>query len=658
MLSRLGLFSVFDMLWDVPRTYLNRSRVDQIETLSDGAVASIRGHIIATNSHRTRRGFHVFTAKIEDHTGIVTAVWFNQSFLSRQIRIGQDIFLVGRAKYGYGGLQMHPTEYDIISGQDNDRPVMPVYSLTEGLNQRQMRQIMLNVLQSCLPQYPEILSPALRERYQLCDISFALHNLHFPASRDAYQSARRRLAFEELLLFKLNLCLENPSSPDPKQSTEHIPRMDLVDRVTRNLPYALTGAQQKALREICADMAAPAHMNRLLQGDVGSGKTVVAALAMAQAVASGYQAAIMVPTEILAEQHFRSLEKIYQGTEVVVARLTGTTPAGERRSILAGVSNGDIHIMVGTHALIQTEVVFHKLGLAVIDEQHRFGVRQRSELGAKGLVPDMLVMTATPIPRTLALALYGNLNVSVIDQLPPGRLPIKTAFISSSARDQAYHFIHTELSKGAQAYVVCPLIEESEKQDLQAAISLHQELQGTFPDFQIGLLHGRMKPNEKEAVMTSFKRGSISILVTTTVIEVGVDSPNATLILVEHAERFGLSQLHQLRGRVGRGSQQSYCVLVGEANTEEAQLRLQAMEKSNDGFELANQDLKIRGPGDFWGIKQHGLNELRVANLLRDQQILTEAAEVAAEFGDQLLKDERIIDYINMRFRKDTIAMN
>ncbi|MEQ8200798.1 MAG: ATP-dependent DNA helicase RecG [Syntrophomonadaceae bacterium] len=658
LLNRLDLDTVFDLMWNFPRTYLDRSKTYQIEALSDGEVVSIRGRITATDSHRTRRGFHLFKAKVEDDSGAVAAIWFNQSFLSRQIKTGQEIFLTGKVKTGYGGMEIFPTEYDVIDREEGDLPVMPVYHLTEGLSQKSMRQIMLNVMEKHLPGYPEILDPDMRERYQLCDIGYALQNLHFPASREAYLAARRRLAFEELLLFKLNLALENEPAVDDRPAVVQIPRCDLVKRVKQRLPFELTAAQERVVGEICADMAAPTTMNRLLQGDVGSGKTVVAALAMAQAVAAGYQAAMMVPTEILAEQHFRSLERIYAGTEMILARLTGGMTAAERRAVHSAAAAGEIDILVGTQALIQDEVVFENLGLAIIDEQHRFGVRQRGKLGDKGLAPDILVMTATPIPRTLALALYGNLNVSVLDQLPPGRLPVKTVYIPRSARDKAFRLIYAEVSKGAQAYVVCPLIEESEKQDLRAAITIHKELQAAFPDLQVGLLHGRLKPGQKEATMQSFKQGYINILVTTTVIEVGVDVPNATLMLVEHAERFGLSQLHQLRGRVGRGPQQSYCVLVGEPATEEARQRLHAMEKTSDGFELANEDLKIRGPGDFWGVKQHGLNELKVANLLRDQQILADAAEAAVSLGDGVKTDGQLAQYINLRFKKSSIAMN
>lgn len=658
MLHKLDLHSVFDLFWNIPRTYLNRSKTTPIQSLSDGEIVSIRGRITATSSLRTRRGLHLFRARVGDDSGSVTAIWFNQSFLSRQIQTGQEVFLVGKIKSGYGGMEIYPTEYDVIDRDEGDLPIMPVYHLTEGLSQKSMRQLMLSMMNTHLQEYPEILDPELRQHYQLCSIHYALQNLHFPASREAYLVARRRLAFEELLLFKLNLEMEDKRVVDDRAPVVQFPRSDLVERVRSNLPFELTAAQQRVVEEVFADMAAPSSMNRLLQGDVGSGKTVVAALAMAQAVAAGYQAAMMVPTEILAEQHFRSLQRIYAGTGIALARLTGGLTATERSALHSGAASGYIDILVGTQALIQDEVVFKNLGLAVIDEQHRFGVRQRRKLGDKGFVPDILVMTATPIPRTLALALYGNLNVSVLDQLPPGRLPIRTVYLPRSAREKAYRLVHAEVVKGVQAYVVCPLIEESEKQDLQAAVTIYQELQSTFTDLRVGLLHGRMKSAEKEATMQLFKQGRLDILVTTTVIEVGVDVPNASLILIEHAERFGLSQLHQLRGRVGRGNQQSYCVLVGEPVTDEARQRLQAMEKTNDGFELANEDLKIRGPGDFWGVRQHGLNELKVANLLRDQQILADAADVAGRLGVRVHDVSQLAEYINLRFKNNSSAMN
>lgn len=658
ILQRLEILTVFDLLWYVPRTYFNRNNVQKIATLSDGGeIVSIRGRIIAAKLNRTRRGFHIFKAMIEDDSGTISAVWFNQPYLARQLKSGQDLFISGRVKGAYGSQELHVTDFDIFDGADN-YPVLPIYALTEGINQRTMRKIMLNALNSFLPAYPDILDADLQARYGLTGIQFAFRNVHFPSSGAAYLTARKRLAFEELLLFKLNLAMERAPEKHDKSAIVHRPKNDLVDSIIQDIPFKLTAAQMRVSREIIHDMESTTSMNRLLQGDVGSGKTLVAALAMAHAVASGYQAAIMVPTEILANQHFLSFKKIFQNTETVIACLTGGTTGGERRTILEAAATGELDILIGTHALIQGEVQFKNLGLAVIDEQHRFGVRQRAQLGNKGGVPDVLVMTATPIPRTLALALYGDLNVSVLDELPPGRQTVKTAYIPRSSRHKAYQFIRTAIQNGAQVYVVCPLVEESENQDLQAAVTLYEELKTlVYPDLKLGLLHGRMKPAEKDCVMKLFQKGEIDVLVTTTVVEVGVDVSNASIMLIEHAERFGLSQLHQLRGRVGRGNQQSYCILIGEPKTEEGKQRLSAMEKTSDGFVLANEDLRIRGPGDFWGIKQHGLNELKVANLLRDQKMIAAASVAALDFKPQQIKAEELERYIIMKFKKNAFIV-
>jgi ATP-dependent DNA helicase RecG len=653
LLQKLEIESVFDLLWNVPRAYFNRNKVEKITTLSDGAVASIRGRVVNTSTNRTRRGFNIFKAMLEDDSGMITGVWFNQPYLSRQLKIGQEIFLSGKVKCVYGVYELSVTDYEVIDGEDLDFSVVPIYHLTGGLNQKTMRKILVYTLNNYLPSYPEILDEGIKNRYNLCGIQSALQNIHFPASGEAFLQARRRLSFEELLLFKLSLTIEKVELKTSPAAIVHRLKTDLVTRVKDGLSFALTAAQQQVVNEIFSDMEAPVTMNRLLQGDVGSGKTVVAALAMAQAVASGYQAAIMAPTEILAEQHFNSINQFFAPTSTVVARLTGGTPAVERRMILEATASGEIDVLVGTHALIQDEVQFNKLGLAVIDEQHRFGVKQRAELSNKGEMPDVLVMTATPIPRTLALTLYGDLNVSVINELPPGRRIVKTKYIPRSSRQQAYRFIRAEIEKGHQAYVVCPLVEESEKQDLQAAVTLYEELRTRiYPDLKIGLLHGRMKASEKEFIMGTFKAGQVDILVATTIVEVGVDVKNASVMLIEHAERFGLSQLHQLRGRVGRGSAQSYCFLIGDPKTDEATRRLQAMEKTSNGFDLANEDLLIRGPGDFWGVKQHGLNELKVADLLRDQKIIAWASEAALEFKLEVRREKAIENYIAYKFKK------
>ncbi|MDD4802675.1 MAG: ATP-dependent DNA helicase RecG [Syntrophomonas sp.] len=658
-LRKLEIETVFDLLWNVPRAYFNRNKVDKIATLSNGAVTNIRARVVNAANNRTRRGFQIFKAMLADDSGMIPAVWFNQPYLAQQLKVGQEVFVSGKVKNTLGANEVNVTDYEVID-DESVLSIVPIYSLTDGLNQKAMRKIVEYALNNYLPYYFEMLEADIKNRYDLCDIQFAFQNIHFPANGEAYLQSRRRLAFEELFLFKLSLALEKENSDSCSSFIVHRPQTDLVARVIEGLPFALTPAQQKVVDEILADMGAPLAMNRLLQGDVGSGKTVVAALAMAQAVASGYQAALMAPTEILAEQHFASINRFFAPTSIVTALLTGSTAPAERKMVLEAAANGEIDILIGTHALIQDEVFLKKLGLAVIDEQHRFGVKQRGNLSGKGQKPDILVMTATPIPRTLALTLYGNLNVSVIAELPPGRRLVKTRFIPRSSRNQAYRFIHAEIKKGRQAYVVCPLVEESEKQDLMAAITLFEELQNElYPDLRVGLLHGRMKADEKKLIMASFKNGHIDVLVATTIVEVGVDVRSASVIIIEHAERFGLSQLHQLRGRVGRGDVQSYCFLVGDPKTDDAARRLQAMEKTCDGFELANEDLSIRGPGDFWGVKQHGLNDMKVANLLRDQKIIGWASEAVLEYRLETKQAKQTNDYIYRKFKKSPgIARN
>ena len=651
-LNRLGLDTIFDLLWNIPRAYFNRTNVNKITELKDGEAASIRGKICSTGSSRTRSGMTIFKALVEDDSGAINAVWFNQPFMSRIIKSGQDVFLSGKPRrFSYSLMELNVSEYEILEDEDIHLKVLPVYALTEGLSQKTMRFITLNSLRGYLDYYPEVLDEKLRKKYNLCPIDYAFNNIHFPDSREAYRQARRRLAMEELFLFQLQIRQSERQIPQGDYVV-HKEKTDLIKQLMAHLPFKLTSAQKKVIEEIFMDMESPFPMNRLLQGDVGAGKTVVAALAMAKAVASGFQAAIMAPTEILAGQHYNALERFFSGYNVTVARLTGGTSIAERRLILEAVRNGEINLLVGTHALIQDNVVFNSLGLVVIDEQHRFGVRQRAALSDKGNSPDVMVMTATPIPRTLALTIYGDLSLSVINELPPGRKPIKTYFIKPNQRQRVYQFIHEQVNKKAQVYIVCPLVEESEKQDLQAAVSLYEELKSTvFPDFKVGLIHGRLKPMEKDMIMQMFKQGQIQILVSTSVIEVGVDVPNASIMVIEQSERFGLSQLHQLRGRVGRGHKQSYCFLIADPRTEEAVRRLQAMEETNDGFELAEEDLRIRGPGEFWGVRQHGLDGLKVANLSKDQK-LVELSQVLAEEIKQDHMNPQLEKYIALKFKK------
>lgn len=642
LLAKMGIYSLFDLLWHFPRTYIDRTSLPTGQ-LAAGEQAALMGTVLSTRSNRSRRGMVVFSAVVESQQGMVQAVWFNQPFLVDIIKTGRKIWLSGKVK-SIQPAEIHVSEYEVLEEEDWTPGIVPVYSTTEGISQKVWRGLLSQALEKGLPDYPEILDQSQLQRFELCTIQEALTNIHFPSDRTSYKQARQRLAFEELLLFLLRL--QELSQQDSRPGLIHQEKNDLVRKVRDRLPYQLTAAQEKVVAEIFADMESPRVMNRLLQGDVGAGKTVVAALSMAKAAASGYQAALMAPTEILAVQHAKALQEVLGECGIRLALLTGSSTAAQRGEILDETRRGEIDVVIGTHALIQEDVAFANLGLVVIDEQHRFGVRQRAALTDKGNNPDTLVMTATPIPRTLALTAYGNLEISVIDQLPPGRKPVKTKYLPYKFRLRAYNFARQQIAAGQQVYVVCPLVEESEKQDIQAAVNLYDELgTGIFSEYQIGLLHGRLPPATKEEVMNRFKKGEIKLLVTTTVVEVGVDVANATVMLIEHAERFGLSQLHQLRGRVGRSALQSYCLLLAEPHTDESRQRLQAMEASNDGFYLAQQDLIIRGPGDFWGVRQHGLDQLKIANLAKDLPLAEKARQCSRE-----IDAAHWYVYINARF--------
>ena len=517
-----------------------------------------------------------------------------------------------------------------------------------------------HVLPGYAPMHTEIAPSELKEDLGLLPAHKAFWGIHFPTGWEQQELSRRSLALEELFLLQLAIRREQRALRDPNvKGVKNIEQDDLVTRVLSGLSFSLTGAQKRVTAEIFRDMENDRPMNRLIQGDVGSGKTIVAALAMAKAVSSGYQAALMAPTEILAWQHFETLKKVYPpGMRVEI--LTGSTTAKRRGEILSEAREGQVQILVGTHALIQEAVIFKKLSLVVIDEQHRFGVSQRAALGQKGYLPDVLVMSATPIPRTLALTIYGDLDISTIDEVPPGRMPVKTLSLRETGRDKAYQFLLKQVKQGRQGYVVCPLIEESEKQDLTDATALYQRLQaGIFNQHVVGLLHGRMRPGEKDQVIEGFRKGKIDVLVSTTVIEVGVDVPNATVMVVESAERFGLSQLHQLRGRVGRGYDQAYCILLGNPRTEVGLKRLKVMERTTDGFEIASEDLRLRGPGDIWGLKQHGLPELKLTDLWRDTDLLRITRDAAANFAASLDNNPTILGLLTKKFpREENIAAN
>ncbi|MGI6453463.1 MAG: ATP-dependent DNA helicase RecG [Syntrophomonadaceae bacterium] len=621
LFQRLGIHNIFDLFWYIPRSYFDRSHISPITSLVAGYKVNIQGIITATTKNRARNGMSIIKAIISDETGLIPAVWFNQPFLDSKLPIGQKILISGQITSSQMGKELIVKDYELLDEKTGIK-ILPIYPLTEGLNQKALRRLVAHSLDEYLDYYTEILPDSIRKHYGLCDIQFAFRNIHFPADRYSYQKARNRLALEELLVFRQVLEEKRKRDRSLRKGT-YKETTDLFARVQQGLPFTLTPAQSRVLKEIIQDIESPIVMNRLLQGDVGSGKTVVAVLAMVKAVAGGFQAALMAPTEILADQHFANIDRLLANSGIVIACLTGGTSANQRQMIIEAVRSGEIDILVGTHSLIQDSLAFKNLGLAVIDEQHRFGVEQRLRLRLKGDSPDVLVMTATPIPRTLALTLYGDLDYSVIDELPPGRRKVITRYIPPYHRSQVYNFLKKEIQKGRQAFVVCPLVEESEKQDLQDAQSLYADLQeNLFKGFRLGLIHGRMRQADKDLIMQMFKQKQIDLLVTTTVVEVGVDVPNATIMVIEQAERYGLSQLHQLRGRVGRGSERSFCFLLGEPKSEEAKKRLRIIETTSDGFLLAQKDLEMRGPGEFWGVRQHGLDQFKLADLSKDLELI------------------------------------
>lgn len=668
LLDKMGIRTVAEALWYLPWRYEDRSAILPIARLSPGTMATVCGAVTRVDLKRTsRRGFMLVEIGVEDGTGGVQAVFFNQPYMEKVFKPGARVMLSGTPSVygrGRGVLQMESPQYELL-GDDAEAPIhvgriVPVYHETKGLTSRQIRSIVAGLLDQYENGLEEVLPQEVRGRHRLPPIQAAMRGVHFPPSGTNQEAldrgltpAHRRLAFEELFLLELALALQQRAVKEEVKGFTFDPQTPLVGRLRQRLPFRLTGAQERVLGEIAADMASPRPMNRLLQGDVGCGKTVVALHAMVIACGSGFQAALMVPTEILAEQHYRNLRDLLDPIGLTVALLRGGGGAKARGEALRRIQTGEAQMVVGTHALIQKGVAFARLGLAVIDEQHKFGVLQRKSLLEKGYRPDVLVMTATPIPRTLALTVYGDLDVSVIDALPAGRKPVCTWVFGDAQRRKAYRLLHDEVRAGRQAYVVYPLVDESEKVDLQAAIQAAERLQAKeFRDVRVGLLHGRMKTAEKEATMSAFKAGAIHVLVATTVIEVGVDVPNASVMLVEHAERFGLAQLHQLRGRVGRGSQQAYCLLVtslqfgdsrglaGSENTSQSRSRLEALVKSTDGFVIAEEDLKIRGPGEFFGVRQWGAPEFRAANLIRDGALLEQARQEA----EVLLKEDRLLD--------------
>jgi ATP-dependent DNA helicase RecG len=646
-LAHAGVITIEDLLYRFPLRYEDRSRLQPVASLKPGQTVSVAGRILSCGLRSTRRpGFKIFEALVGDPSGALRATWLNQPFLRDVFARGQHVVLFGIAEMrGHGGLQLTNPQYEILDEEEAETihtgRIVPVYEKAGGVTPKIQRKLVHDALQRLPADLADDLPEPLRRRLGLPSRSAALAGAHFPATDVSIDElnrfatpAQRRLIFEEAFLFQRGILARRRRAAAEQKPLP----MRVDDRIRESaravLPFRLTPGQKQALKEIVEDLQRPQPMNRLLQGDVGAGKTIVALLAALVAMENGLQVAFMAPTEILAEQHYLNISRLLQASPFRVALLTSATGVTARKEQLAQVASGALHLVVGTHALVQGDVRFKRLGLAIIDEQHRFGVLQRATLREKGLQPDVLVMTATPIPRTLALTLYGDLDVSTIRDMPPGRLPVRTIAKPDSRRDEVAAMVKGQLEGGRQAYVIYPLVEESDKIDLKAATEMADHLaQEIFPEFRVGLLHGRMKPEARDRVMKAFAAGELHVLVSTTVVEVGVDVPNASVMIVEHAERFGLSQLHQLRGRVGRDHHQSYCYLLYQAPLSgEARARLSAMTGTSDGFEIAERDLLLRGPGDFFGTRQAGVPTFRTIDLVRDRDLLDLAQREAAEW--------------------------
>lgn len=632
LLQRLGIKTLHDVFYYIPWRYEDRRVIKRLSDLKYGHPETTMGEVISGRViTTTRKKLKIFELTVTDGSAILHCKWFNQPYLEKYFKKGQKVILSGVLKpcsYSASALEMENPVFELID-KDNrfihTSRIVPVYKATEGMSPKQLRTLMYNLINNHTGMIKDYIPEDIVIRNRLMPLEWAIREVHFPKETSDIDSlnrglspAHRRLAFDELFLLELGIALLKR-----RESTEHgISFRDggqLVNRFIQSLPFKLTSAQNRVIEQIRVDMESHLPMNRLVHGDVGCGKTVVALTSMLRAVGCGYQSCLMAPTEILAGQHYINIHRMVDGLGLNVVLLT----SGVKEKPFEDILSGDAHIIIGTHALIQEKVRFRRLGLAVIDEQHRFGVVQRANLRRKGINPDILIMTATPIPRTLALTLYGDLDISIIDELPPGRRPVKTRILFPTQKEKIYSLIEGELSKGRQAYIVYPLIEGSEKLDLKTAIDGAEAFKRIFPHRRVGLVHGRMSTSDRESIMLRFKSGEIDILVATTVIEVGVDVPNASLMLIVHAERFGLAQLHQLRGRIGRGNYESYCILLAYPPfSDEARQRLKAMESTSDGFRIAEEDLVIRGPGEFFGTRQSGMPDLNVANIIRDVNLL------------------------------------
>ena len=644
LLNKLGIYTVKDLIEYYPREYEDRGKSQKIYELMDETEALIQVYAVSkVNEIRTnRKNMVIYRLTVKDDTGTCIITWYNKSYLKNIFKIGEKYSFYGKVKNKNGRIEMVEPTFDMENKNNNTGKIIPLYSLTYNLSQNTIRKVIENALETIDNKLEETLPEYILKVNRLCGINYSIKKIHFPNNLEEFEIARRRLVFEELLNMQLLLLSLKNNNTEIKNGIKFNKNIKIKD-IINQLPFKLTNAQIKVLNEIENDMEANKIMNRLLQGDVGSGKTIVSILATYKAVKSGYQVAIMAPTSILATQHLESFESILSLYGIRCKLLVGSTTSKNKKEILEDLKIGNIDVIIGTHTLIEEKVEFKNLGFVVTDEQHRFGVKQRNMLSEKGNNPDILVMSATPIPRTLALILYGDLDISIIDELPPNRKKIDTFAVTKSMEDRINNFIKKQLKEGRQAYIVCPLVEENEDIKAEAVMSLIDKYKEIFSEFRVEYIYGKMKPKDKDSIMNEFKDGKIDVLISTTVIEVGVNVPNASIMVIESAQRFGLATLHQLRGRVGRGEYQSYCILKYEGKSELIKKRMQVMTSTTDGFVISEKDLELRGAGDFFGTKQHGLPEFKIANLFEDVSILKQVQDVANKIMNEdkfLEKDE------------------
>lgn len=659
---KLNIETIEDLIYFFPKSYQDRTKIKHLSMCNDQEYVGIIVKVIGFSKdlYMKEKGLTITKVIIEDKGTIGEAIWFNMPYIKNTFKIGKIYYLYGKIKKSFNHIQIETPDYKLLDDLHfSGEGIVPIYRLTAKLNQKEIRKFINLSLNDVKGQIEEYLPSMIRQKYNLCDINFAIENIHYPKDFYCYKIAKNRLIFDEFFLIQMALKLIKKNNTENAKAIILKPHPE-INKLINQLPYKLTHAQKNVVNEVIKDFTSGKIMNRLIQGDVGSGKTIIAIIALFITSLNGYQGAMMVPTEILANQHYLTVNKLLKDFNIKICLLKGNLNNKEKNDIIKKISEGKIDIIIGTHAIIQEDISFYNLGLVITDEQHRFGVKQRDLLNKKGDHPHVMVMTATPIPRTLTHILYGDLNISTIDELPPGRKKVETHHISSNLEKRLYHFIQKQVKLGRQVYIVCPLVEESSNIEAQSVIELKDYLESNyFKNERLAIIHGKLKNNEKDFIMQQFSKGLIDILISTTIIEVGVNVPNASIMVIQNAERFGLAQLHQLRGRVGRGSYQSYCFLITDKNNDLIKERMRTITSTDNGFIIAEKDLLIRGPGEFLGVRQHGLPELKIANIINDIKILSKAQK-ACEETFKVEQYKQIEKYIEKKFEKklNKIALN